>query len=82
LRVAIDWDLCIGSGLCVAASDGAFAVVDVDTNAGCEPRAILRDGTVALGPLLAAARACPMQAIRLAADAEQVYPPPDGAITE
>jgi ferredoxin len=74
MQLAIDWDLCVGSGLCLAAAPGAFALTGPPT----ARRAIL------VGPapdeaLLAAARACPTLALRLRqADGTRLYPPPAG----
>jgi ferredoxin len=62
MRLAIDWDLCIGSGLCREASDGAFGLAPFG---GAERRAILVDPTKGDEALLAAAYACPTLAIRV-----------------
>jgi len=70
MRVAIDWDLCIGSGLCEATAGGAFALVAVEDGW----RAVLADATADDAALLAAARACPTMAIRLWEGERGVYP--------
>lgn len=74
MRLLIDWDLCIGAGLCLAESPEAFELVE--TAAG--PRAILH--AAAGDPRLeAAARRCPTMAIRLWDETgRQLYPPPVG----
>jgi ferredoxin len=64
VRVEIDWDLCIGSGLCVAASAETFELVPHE---GSE-RARLKDPGAPDEVLLACAGACPMLAIRLRDD--------------
>ncbi len=70
MRVAIDWGVCLGSGLCVAASRGAFTLVQTDDG----PRALLADPTVDDAVLMAAARACPTLAITLADAGGERYP--------
>lgn len=70
----IDWDLCIGAGLCLAESPAAFELVETAEG----PRAILRAPDDD-GRLEAAARRCPTMAIRLwDASGQQRYPPPAG----
>jgi ferredoxin len=72
MRVVIDWDLCVGSGLCVAEAPGSFALVPC----GQDLRAVLVAPLDEAG-LQAAARACPTLAIRLVdASGRPVYPPP------
>jgi ferredoxin len=72
MRVMIDWDLCVGSGLCAVESGGALRLVPC----GGERRAVLA-GCPDDGTLEAAARACPMLAIRLwDAAGRTIYPPP------
>lgn len=79
MRLFIDLELCIGAGLCVAASPERFALVETEWG----PRAELQSAALgermdeaADAPLLAAARACPTLAIRLADDeGRRIYPP-------
>jgi ferredoxin len=76
MRIAIDWDLCIGSGLCVLEGDGAFALAPYKAG----ERAIVVDGAVADEALWRAARACPMLAIRLSdASGRRIFPPEPAA---
>jgi ferredoxin len=71
MRITIDWNLCIGSGLCAAAAPAGMRLVPV----GNERRAILC-GCADEADLLAAARACPTLAIRLYdAAGQELYPP-------
>lgn len=77
MRVAVDWNLCLGSGLCVAAGGRAFALVETADG----PRAVLADPTVDDAALLAAARACPTLAIVLSDAAGERYPGGDVAGT-
>ena len=75
MRVAIDWHLCIGSGLCVAASPDVFAVVERLEG----ERAILLNPDAPVDALRSAATACPMLAIRLFDDSgAQSFPPLPG----
>jgi ferredoxin len=74
-NVAIDWDLCIGSGLCREASDGAFDLATTPEG----PRAMLTDAPCALPCLMAAASACPTLAIRVVDDAGHELFPGDRA---
>lgn len=72
MRITIDWNLCVGSGLCAAAAPDGLGLVPC----GGGRRAIL-SGSVSEAELLAAARACPTLAIRLFDGAgREVYPPP------
>jgi ferredoxin len=74
MRLAIDWDLCVGSGLCRAAVPGAIRLVPYRD----ELRAIWV-GDAADAALVAAARACPTLAIRLSEHGGQaIYPPAPG----
>ncbi len=71
MRVAIEWNLCVGSGLCLAAAQSGLRLAPYRG----EQRALLT-ACPADDALQAAARACPMMAIRLADEAGQpVYPP-------
>jgi ferredoxin len=74
MQVAIDWELCIGSGQCVAAAPRAFALV----RHGDEHRAVLVAPPVDDDALLAVAVACPTMAIRLSREGDAVYPPAGG----
>ena len=72
MRVAIDWGLCVGSGLCVRVDPDGLALTP--TSGG--QRAIVA-GCPSDEALLAAARACPTLAIRLTDDeGRPLYPPP------
>jgi ferredoxin len=79
MRLLIDLELCIGAGLCVAASPERFALVETEWG----PRAELQTPVASEGldadseaSLLAAARACPTLAIRISDDeGHRVYPP-------
>lgn len=71
MRVELDWNLCLGSGLCLTAAQRAFTLVP--TAAG--PRAVLCDPTAPEAEILAAARACPTLAIRLSDETGPIYPP-------
>lgn len=72
MRVAIDWNLCIGSGLCVKVAGNGLQLAPYHG----EPRAIL-SGNPPDDLLLSAARACPTMAIRLVDEVGQLlYPPP------
>lgn len=71
MRIEIDWDLCVGSGLCAAAAEGAFTLVPAAEG----PRIVLTDATVDDAALIAAARACPTLAIRLSDAGHRIYPP-------
>lgn len=77
MRIAIDWSLCVGSGLCVEAAGPAFRLVAH----GEGYRAILVDPGADDAAILAAARACPTLAIRLS-DAEGPIYPPAGAFSD
>jgi len=73
MRLAINWDLCIGSGLCAASAPQVFRLVPYQG----EVRAVLASAALDDALLLAAARACPTLAIRLTDDAGRpVYPTP------
>lgn len=72
MQIAINWDLCIGSGLCVANIPQAFALVRY----GEEVRAVLVAPPLDDGALVVAAQACPTLAIRLTENGRAVYPPP------
>lgn len=71
MRIEIDWDICVGSGLCAALAGGAFTLVP----AADGPRIVLTDATVDDAALFAAARACPTLAIRLSDAGHSIYPP-------
>ncbi len=71
MQVAIDWDLCIGSGRCVAASEGALALVGTADG----PRSVLNSAVLDDAALVATARACPTLAIRLMDRGRTIYPP-------
>lgn len=64
MLVSIDWHACVGSGACLAAAPGAFALVPY----GAELRAILIAPADRDDRLLAAARACPTLAITVTDD--------------
>lgn len=71
MQVTIDWDLCIGSGMCRDATDGAFDLTA--TPAG--PRAQRTGVACSDSCLLDAATACPTLAIRLVEDTgREVFP--------
>ena len=71
MRVVIDWNLCVGAGLCLAPAAGGLRLVPYPG----QLRAVLV-GSADDGALLAAARACPTMAIRLAGqDGRPIYPP-------
>ena len=74
MDVTVDWDLCIGSGLCVAAAGDAFNLVETEGTGRGGAAGPLHDPE----RLLAAARACPTLAIRLSRGGTPVFPPPDG----
>lgn len=68
IDVAIDQAQCIGNGVCVALAPRAFAL---DENL----RAVVLDPTVETEEaLLAAAEACPTQAIYLSSGGAPLYP--------
>lgn len=71
MRIEIDWDLCVGSGLCAAAAGGALSLQPTADG----PRILLTDATVDDMALIAAARACPTLAIRLSDGGHRIYPP-------
>ncbi len=72
MRLAIDWQLCIGSGLCVTESPEAFELVETEVG----PRAVLA-ASAAEPRLMDAARRCPTLAIRIwDAEGQPLYPPP------
>jgi len=72
VRVHIDWDLCAGAGLCVAAAPAAFALVEAGPG---RHRAVLVAPADA-ATLWTAAYACPSLAIHLDDDeGRPVYPP-------
>ncbi len=70
--VSIDWNLCVGSGECVARAPRAFELVHFED--GLTVRAILR-GVDDANVLREAAEACPTLAIHLRTGDGQVYPP-------
>lgn len=70
MRITIDWELCIGSGQCVATAPSAFRLVPY----GRGFRAVLA-GPGVDEALLAAADACPTLAIQLSGEhGEPVFP--------
>jgi ferredoxin len=72
MRLSIDWDLCVGSGACVARAPGVFELVLGED--GLTQRAVLR-GSAEDGLLRDAAEACPTLAIQLADESGPIYPP-------
>ena len=70
MQSRIDWDVCVGSGACLEAAPGAFALVPyqgsfrvVLTGAAFDPEAMRR-----------AAFGCPTLAIEISQDGVRVYP--------
>jgi len=75
MLVSIDWHACVGSGACLAAAPGAFALVPH----GAGLRAVLTAPGEDDDALLAAAHACPTLAITVAGDDGTVRYPLDRA---
>lgn len=72
MKLSIDWDLCVGSGACVANAPGVFELVRGED--GLTLRAVLR-GPAEDALLIEVAEACPTLAIQLADDSGPIYPP-------
>lgn len=68
VSAAVDRALCVGNGVCVALAPAAFSLDQNMKAVVTDP-----DGETEAS-LLAAAEACPTQAIYLSADGEPLYP--------
>lgn len=68
IQVAVDRSTCIGNGVCVALAPRAFMLDQLMKAVVLDPAAESEQS------LLAAAEACPSQAIYLSADGESLYP--------